>query len=177
MGIKRGGYWLLGLLATVVGMMCSGEKAIAQDLDEPIFDERAFVPLEQNIAFEGNTGIFLLDNSRTKNGRDFYEFFYQRWLAVQTDTTVISPTAFSQIGEELTVSIDEMPIPGGIGTSTAVSMTVNDVMIYQQFLQPRLEILEGMAADASSILTQYVQNFQEFQNQLGSEDQQGNGIY
>lgn len=146
--------------------------------DETLFvPETQFVSFEQSASLESLTGILLLDDTRTKNGRDFYEYLYQQWLTIQSDTTIISPSAFSDIGEELNVNIEEQPVPGGIGTSTVISVTVNDVMIYQQFLQPRLGIIEGMAGDAASIMTQYIQNYQAFQNQLGSEDQKGTGIY
>ncbi len=154
----------------------SGQVSQAQSVEEA-YDETTFVPLEQNIAFEGTSGIFIIDDTRTKNGRDFYEYLYQQWLAVQTDTTVISPTAFSDIGEELNVIIDEQPAPGGIGTSTVVSVSINEVMVYQQFIQPRLEVIEQMAGDAASAMTQYIQNYQEFQKQLGSDDQRGSGLY
>ena len=160
----------------VVAGMCVSGRSAGQGMEED-YDERSFVPLEQNIGLESLSNVLLLDDTRTKNGRDFYEFFYQGWLSVQTDTTIISPTAFLDIGEELNVSVDEQPAPGGIGTSTVVSISVNDIMIYQQFLQPRLGVLELMAEDAVGALTQYIQNYQEFQLQLGSDDQQGSGIY
>lgn len=159
-------------------------KSSAQEAEEAFderssYDERSFVPMEQNISLEGTlgTGVLLLDETRTKNGRDFYEYVYQTWSAIQSDTTVIAKNAFTNIGEELTVIIEEQPVPGGIGTSTIVSLTVNQVMIYQQFLQPRQGVLEAMAESASDMLTQYIQNYQQYQQQLGSEDQQGNGIF
>ncbi len=165
----------LFVIVLLAGVL-NGSVVWAQSVEEA-YDETIVVPLEQSISFEGSSGIFLLDETRTKNGRDFYEYLYQQWLSIQSDTTVISPTAFTDIGEELTVSIEEQPVPGGIGTSTVVSVSVNDVMIYQQFLQPRLGVVEQMAQDASAVLTQYIQNYQEFQKQLGSEDQQGSGIF
>ena len=165
---------LVGLLGVLLAGTSRGQGV---ESVEEYYDETQVVPLEQNISLEGATGIFLLDETRTKNGRDFYEYVYQQWLTIQSDTTLIPPSAFSDIGEELTVSIEEQPVPGGIGTSTIVSLTVNDVMIYQQFLQPRLGVVEEMAGNAADMLTQYIQNFQEFQKQLGSEDQKGNGIY
>lgn len=172
------------LLLVAVTSLLGGSESIAQDIEgtfdeTTVFDERVFVPLEQNSSLEGalGTGVLLLDQTRTKNGRDFYEYVYQRWSAVQSDTTLIPANAFTQIGEELTVLIEEQPVPGGIGTSTIVSLSVNDVMIYQQFLQPRQGVLEEMAEGASDMLTTYIQNYQQYQQQLGSEDQQGNGIF
>ncbi|WP_373514706.1 CsgE family curli-type amyloid fiber assembly protein [Persicitalea sp.] len=165
------------LLGILLFGECRGQDVESGGSVEGYFDESQAVAQEQNLFLESATGIFLLDETRTKNGRDFYEYVYQRWLTIQSDTTLISPTAFADIGEELTVSIDEQPVPGGIGTSTIVSVSVNDVMIYQQFLQPRLGVVEEMAGDAANMLTQYIQYFQEYQKQLGSEDQKGNGIY
>ncbi|TDB64054.1 CsgE family curli-type amyloid fiber assembly protein [Arundinibacter roseus] len=144
----------------------------AQSVEEA-YDETAFVPVEISMQVESSAG-FLLDNTRTKNGRDFYEFFYQQWLVVQTDTTYFSPDAIQNIGEELTITIDEQPAQG---ISSIVSLTVNDIMIWQQFLQPRLGVIELLAEDAAASLAQYVINFQEFQQQLGSDDQKGTGIF
>lgn len=163
------------LLLFVVGVFV-GSKCLGQSVEED-YNEASSVQLEQNAVVDLSSGIFLLDNTRTKNGRDFYEFVYQQWLSIQSDTMLISPTAFSDIGEELTVSIEEQPVPGGIGTSTMVSLSVNDVLIYQEFLQPRLGVVELMAEGAAGMLTQYIQNFQEYQLQLGSEDEKGNGVY
>lgn len=167
--------WFLILLLLVSGIF-KGSVSVGQSVEEA-FDETSFVPVEQITNLDAASGIFLVDDTRTKNGRDFYEYLYQQWLTVQSDTTLISTTAFSDIGEELTVSINEQPVPGGIGTSTVVSLSVNDVMIYQQFLQPRLGVVEQMAQDAAGALVQYIQNYQDFQKQLGSDDQQGNGIF
>lgn len=168
----------LGLLMALLGIFASN-RSVGQEVQggEEAYDETSFVPLEQNILIESESNVLLLDGTRTKFGRDFYEFFYQQWLSVQSDTTVISSTAFSNIGEELAVTIDEQPAPGGIGTSTIVSITVNDFLLYQQFLQPRLDVIELMAGDAIGAMTQYIQNYQEFQKQLSSEDQQGSGIF
>ena len=170
------GVWLCLLVVSGAGVS-RGQGVESMENIESYFNENQAVTQEQNISLESNSGIFLLDDTRTKNGRDFYEFVYQQWLAIQSDTTLISRTAFSDIGEDLTVAIDEQPIPGGIGTSTIVSLTVNDITIYQQFLQPRLGVVEQMAGEAADMLTQYIQNYQEFQKQLGSDDQKGNGIF
>ena len=172
--------WLaMAVAGILVNAECSAQDVEGTFDETAIYDERAFVPLEQSISLEGalGTGVLLLDQTRTKNGRDFYEYVYQIWSAVQSDTTLIPANAFTDIGEELTVVIEEQPVPGGIGTSTVVSLAVNDVMIYQQFLQPRQDVVEEMAQGASGALTQYIQNYQEFQKQLGSDDQQGNGIF
>ena len=172
------------LLLVAVGVFGARGESKAQEVEEnfnesAVFDERVFVPMEQGSSLESTlgTGVLLLDQTRTKNGRDFYEYVYQRWSAIQSDTTLIPANAFTNIGEELTVLIEEQPVPGGIGTSTIVSLSVNDVMIFQQFLQPRQDVLEEMAEGASERLTTYIQNYEQYQQQLGSEDQQGNGIF
>ena len=169
---------LPALLACLLVMLLVGVSR-GQDTGqvEEYFDETKVVPIEQAVSLEGATGIFLVDETRTKNGRDFYEYVYQQWLSIQSDTTVIPASAFSDIGEELTISVDEQPVPGGIGTSTVVTLTVNDITIYQQFLQPRQGAVEQMAGEAADMLTQYIQYYQEFQKQLGSDDQKGNGIF
>lgn len=164
-----------GILLFVMVLVAMSKAGLcsAQSVEED-FNENIVVPVESNSLTELSTVGFLLDNTRTKNGRDFYEYFFQQWLTIQSDTTLISPDSFSGIGEELTISVDEQPAQG---ISTIVSMSVNDIMIWQQFLQPRLGLAELLAEDAAATLAQYIQNFQEFQKQLGSDDQQGTGIF
>lgn len=156
----------------VIGMT-DGNRCLAQSAEEA-YDESLYVPVEAGIQEEAATTGFLIDNTRTKIGRDFYELFFQQWTSIQADTNIVSPSAFSGIGEELNISVDEQPAQG---ISTIISITVNDLLIWQQFLQPRLGLIEILSEDASNALVSYVLNYQEIQRQLGSDDQKGSGIY
>lgn len=160
-------------MVVAVGIQFYGINGRAQSVEE-YFDERSYIPIEGTVQEESASVGFLLDNTRTKIGRDFYEYFYQQWLSIQADTTLISPGAFAGIGEELTIAIDEQPAQG---ISTIISITVNELMIWQQFLQPRLGLVEILAEDAAANLSGYIQNYQEIQQQLGSDDQKGSGIF
>lgn len=132
---------------------------------------------------EGNEGL-ILDNTRTKVGRDFYEIFYTKWaenpIGIPTespgDTTFTNqkkPEIFNE--NELLVTIEELPTPN-VGT-TLIAISINDQLLWQQFLQARLDVIEALAQNAVEAVRQYMASYQEIQAQMGSEDQVGSGIF
>ncbi|MEM9931158.1 MAG: CsgE family curli-type amyloid fiber assembly protein, partial [Bacteroidota bacterium] len=96
-----------------------------------------------------------------KIGVDFYELFYQRWVA---------PPSAS--GYE--VRIEELPAPG---FGTLVVVKVNETTVFQRVLQPRYDQLEASADLAVSLTQRHVNDQQRLTQQLYEEDQQGTGIY
>ncbi|MFN3381753.1 MAG: CsgE family curli-type amyloid fiber assembly protein, partial [Runella zeae] len=81
--------------------------------------------------------------------------------------------AFNQL-DDLTIMIEELPSPG---LSNLIQISVNDQLLWQQFMQPRMDALEYFAENAYETVLQYILNYQEIQNQLGSQDQKGTGVY
>ena len=63
----------------------------------------------------------------------------------------------------------------GIGTQITVS--IDDIEIMQQFIQPNQEMIEMLSTYAVQLAQSYLINYQEIQAQLQSEDQAGTGIY
>lgn len=150
----------------------SSPIASAQNVEFEGIIERDSLLSSTDVLEEGGFGL-VLDNSRTKVGRDFYELFYQKWNAGQLDSTqVLNLKAFDL--EDLTITIEELPSPG---IANIIQVSVNDQLLWQQFVQPRLEAIEFLVENAFETILQYIVNYQEIQNQLGSQDQKGTGIY
>ncbi|WKN43200.1 CsgE family curli-type amyloid fiber assembly protein [Tunicatimonas pelagia] len=103
----------------------------------------------------------IISETLTKIGVDFYDLFYQRWVA---------PPSAS--GYE--VRIEELPAPG---FGTLVVVKVNETTVFQRILQPRYDQLEASADLAVSLTQRHVNDQQRLTQQLYEEDQQGTGIY
>jgi curli production assembly/transport component CsgE len=104
---------------------------------------------------------FIVDGTQTKLGRDFYESFFSFW--VQPENT-----------GEFTIVITERPLPQ---RGTQVSMTVNDFLIFQAFLEPRHEAIEEMASSAVYRALGFIQNYQEALRELEGDDMEGTGLF
>jgi len=120
------------------------------------------------------TGL-LLDNTKTKAGRDFYEAVYRNWSAALLDSTennlaLILPT----FAEEITIEFEEQP---AMGNSTRIIMSVNNVPIWTDFLQPKASVIEMLSEYAVLVLTDYLTNYQEYNQDLENEDSKGTGAY
>ena len=126
---------------------------------------------ELNECSLGETSL-ILDNSRTKVGKDFYDLFYKHWtaLSTQTDSTQL-PNSTSV---DVIIVIDEIPSPG---SANQILISIDDEPVWQQFVQARYELLEADALYALEAVRQYLATYQETQQQLGSKDQKGSGVY
>jgi curli production assembly/transport component CsgE len=104
----------------------------------------------------------IINETISKLGLDFQEIFYNKWNwpAGLTDPFIIV--------------ISERPV---FGTNTQIEIYVNDIPVFQSFLQPRYDILEELAGQAVDIATQYILNYQEVLKQLSGDDMAGTGIY
>lgn len=132
---------------------------------------------------EEGTETLLLDNTRSKIGRDFYETFFRHYAELPkaigpnfpTDTTKkIGPNLELDLNA-FVVTIDELPALG-VGTSI-ISVSLNDQLIWQNYVQIRQDILELYAYSAAETINQYLLNYQDVQRSLESEDQRGSGIF
>jgi hypothetical protein len=168
-------YLLLNLLC----LLCLLAPAVRAQEAEKMPDDDGV--LFETLMSEQTAGsMLILDNTRTKLGRDFYEAFYQKWAAVNTtlprDTVAEAangkPT--EALEDQFTVMIDELPAQG---LSSIVSIRINDLLVWQEFIQPRIGFAEVQAEGAVGVVLDYLLNYQAIQAQLGSEDQQGTGIY
>lgn len=84
-------------------------------------------------------GGFVLDETRSKMGRDFYHLFYQHWQPPEN-------------AGNFTITISERP---SFGRGTQVTVKINYESIYEARLQPRYEYIEAVSKQAVS-RAQYV---------------------
>lgn len=104
----------------------------------------------------------IINETISKVGLDFQEIFYNKWNW---------PTGLT---DPFIIVISERPV---FGTNTQIEIIVNDITVFQSFLQPRYDVLEEIAMQAADIATQYILNYQEVLKQLSGDDMAGTGIY
>lgn len=137
-------------------MMVWSSILLAQKTDKKIVDHT----IETAISLELD-GL-VLDQTRSRIGRDFYERFYAQW------TSAAVPTNGSDI------LIEEQPTRGRLGF---LEIKVNDTVVAAYHLQPREEWMETAAKEAVGRVTHYFNNMEQMQKALESKDQAGSGIF
>lgn len=130
-------------------------------------------PLDGSVLDEETTVSFIIDNTKTKLGSDFYEEFYKTWMTLVQDTTAALPRE-ALAEQEISIEIEELPYPGLTGI---IGIKLDREFIWQQFLQLRGEAKEMQASGAALFLFQYLINYEAVRQELSSDDQSGTGIY
>lgn len=131
--------------------------------------------LDESMEDEESSSTFILDNTKTKIGRDLYETFYHLWSSLELDSTARKQLKLSLAANpELVIEIEEIPSPG---LSNMAVIKIDDAVIWQDFVQTRPDAMAAQLSDAVKQAIQYFISFQEIQNQLGSQDQSGSGIF
>lgn len=175
----------LALLLTGVGQTTAQDPDVGgmADLNEVLREDA-------NLETDAATSL-LLDNTRSKVGRDFYEIFYRAFNEAAPTTPVLSaqppvanPGDTTKVVVEkplefeldlFLIAIDELP--ANSGTGSIISVTINDELVFQQFIQNRIDSIEEFAVATALGVRQYVDNYNETQRQLNNEDQRGSGVY
>lgn len=103
----------------------------------------------------------LIDETKTKSGRDFYDIFYRDWEAPVN-------------ARNYSIFIIEKPFRL---TTTQLEIKINETLVYQSFLQPRSDYVEMIAEEAVAQTKLYLQNYEEIIRQLEGDDRSGSGIY
>ena len=138
-------------------------------------NEYSLQPLDEALMEEESSTTFILDNTKTKVGRDLYEEFYRQWNGIQLDSAALMQFKASTIAnQELIIDLEEIPSPG---LSNIVSIKVGELLVWQQFVQVRADAMESQVAEAVQEVLQYFIGYQEVQNQLETQDQSGTGIF
>jgi len=106
-------------------------------------------------------GGLIIDNTRTKIGRDFYEFFYGKWVDPKES-------------DNFSIIIRELPSRGGRVARIAIEVDGN--VVAQRVVQPRQEIVEAMAQQSVNIVQNYLAKKKDLNSEL-DPDQQGSGIF
>ncbi|WP_029035192.1 curli-like amyloid fiber formation chaperone CsgH [Salinimicrobium terrae] len=92
-----------------------------------------------------NEGIeltgFVTENTKTKPGRDFYDFFYQQY-------------SLSASKSNKMIHVDETI---SFGRTTRIIVKVEDRVVYQFFARPRLDFLKEQANEALRQVNRYLE--------------------
>ncbi len=103
----------------------------------------------------------LVNDTKTKNGNDFYGMFYDRWEAPKT-------------AKNYSITVYEKPYQL---TSSIITISINDEIVYQSILQPRQDLIESQTQEAIAVIQNYLANFEEIMKQMNGEDLGGSGIF
>lgn len=103
----------------------------------------------------------IIDETKTKGGREFYDLFYRDWAAPDG-------------AKNYSIFVVEKPFRLN---QTYVEVSINETVVYQTFMQPRYEYIEGIAQESIASTQFYLAQYEELVKQLGGEDQSGSGIY
>jgi hypothetical protein len=153
-------------------LMVLSIPVLGQNFDESEIDIGV---LDESSSEMEEVSTLIIDNTKTKLGRDFYEEFYRQWSGMQLDS--VSVKQFKEISEnnvDLVIELEEIPSPG---ITNLVSIKIGELLVWQQFVQTRLEALELQSGEAVKEVFQYFISYQEIQKQLGTDDQMGTGIF
>lgn len=80
-------------------------------------------------------GGLVIDETRSKMGKDFFNLFYQYWEAPQN-------------ARDFMLTIEEHPVPS---LGTLVTVKIDDKKVYRSRLQPRYAVIESMAKRAVAV--------------------------
>ena len=103
----------------------------------------------------------LVDDTKTKAGKDFYDLFYNEWEAPVD-------------AKNFTITVSEKPFRL---TSTLIVISINEDIVYQSILQPRQDLVEAQAEEGIETTQNYLANYEEITKQLNGDDMAGTGIY
>lgn len=103
----------------------------------------------------------IVDETRTRAGRDFYEAFFANWVPPQG-------------ARDFNITIRERP---GMARTTSIEVSLNELTVFQANLQPRYDIIVALAEAALARTYRTLLNYEEIQQQLGGDDMEGSGIF
>lgn len=135
------------------------DKSSAESLKK-IYDDilkRTNKPADYEIEIDG----LLVDDTKSKAGKDFYDLFYGDWEAPQN-------------ARNFTITISEKPYRL---TSTLITVYINENLVFQSILQPRLDLLEAMSDNAIQTTYEYLNNYEAIMKLINGDDMTGTGIY
>lgn len=156
------------LRVTILIICClAGFSLQAQETDSAAVVEEGMISAEtgalpQNMNPEMEIGQLIIDNTFSKAGNDFQQLFNTQWNWP------------AQNSEQFIITISEKP---SFVNSTVVEISINDLKVFESFLQPRYDVLQEVATQAIDITLQYILNYEDVVKELSGEDLSGSGIY
>lgn len=169
----------------------------AQDYGDELTDMMVEDSLVEGLMDEKGPGSIIIDITRTKIGRDFFDSFYQQWMSQQTVSVASAkpvdaanttarpdsgrtkptlPILAIQNQTEFVITIEELPTPGN-GLANIISIVIDNQTVWQQFVPARRDAIDDYALDAVEAVRFYFADLQAVQTQLGDDDQLGTGVY
>lgn len=123
-------------------------EVISADSEKMAEEELSYQNENEGIKLSG----FVTENTKTKMGKDFYDFFYQKYQ-------------LSGLDSQRLISVNEII---SFGRTTRLNVMVEDRVVYQFFAEPKLDYLRENADNAINQLSrylQYLENRNEYQKQ------------
>ncbi|ODA44573.1 hypothetical protein THER_0721 [Thermodesulfovibrio sp. N1] len=97
---------------------------------------------------------FVIDKTKTKIGRDFYELFY------------INLSTIVSVENRLNITIEEFFDPQ---FGSRVSVLIDENIIYQNFVSSRFDDIEEKVKEATEIIQYFFMNWKEYEKYLEEE--------
>ncbi|WP_297335547.1 CsgE family curli-type amyloid fiber assembly protein [Algoriphagus sp.] len=133
------------------------EKELKELLNKIVNQEVRKVSSDAELEIDG----LIVDETKTKVGRDFYDYFYRDWQPPKD-------------ASNYSIFIIEKPFRLN---TTIIEIKINEITVFESFLQPRGDLVEGLAVQSIANTQFYLQQYDELVRELGGEDTRGTGIY
>ncbi|ODS74597.1 MAG: hypothetical protein ABS46_19605 [Cytophagaceae bacterium SCN 52-12] len=159
--------WIVVLLLRISDIYGQADYSIEESVETNLYR------LDDLLLDEEAALSFIINNTKTKLGSDFYEGLFGMWLTLQQDTVATLPRQ-ALADQEIPIEVEELPYPGLTGI---VGIKIDNELVWQQFIQLRPEAREAQVSEAAQFLFQYLSSYEQIRQQLGSEDQAGTGIF
>nr|WP_255742392.1 curli production assembly/transport protein CsgE [Belliella calami] len=130
------------------------EKIVEEETEKA---ERQKNKIEYSLEIDG----LIIDQTKTKSGREFYEYFFSVWEAPEN-------------AKNFTIFIEEKPFRLN---TTLIEILINETIVFQSLLQPRGDFVENLAIESIGRTQMYLANYEELLKQLGGSDMVGTGIF
>ncbi len=136
-----------------------------QESIQDVMEKQKAIAKKDTIKDSSDEGLeidgLLINETKTKIGQDFYEFFFNFWQAPDN-------------AKDYTLFVSERPT-GNSGSWIWVN--VNETTVFQNRLTPKADLIEETASSAVSIITNYLINLDQNQRQLAGDEMAGTGIF
>ncbi len=149
-----------GELVAVDSIITSMPETIAENPEKEL--PKAPVAIPKTPTFdELEIDGLILDETRSKLGHDFYEYFYNAWVAPQE-------------AKDFIITIRELPARGRVAQ---IAIEINDQTLVKRFLQPRSELIENLAVHLVEVAKNHLTKMENLKQEILTEDLKGSGIF
>lgn len=142
--------------APVAGFSLPQDSTAKKKVPKPIRLDS--VLLEQELEVDQ----LIFNETLSKGGNDFYDLVYTNW------------TWPVGLKGSYSIIISERP---ALGRITVVEIFVNEIKVFENFLQPRYDLLEELSRNAIGAIDEAITNYYEIVKELSAKDLLGSGIY